>query len=556
MDTNNSLKSRGNGGEIPAPIDDIAASVLLVDLRSGRILYANQDACTNLEKKCHDVVDHLYQDVFPSQLVLAYESLIPKEVDEKIHTIVYYHPGKTVWRQLVLRLVKKNGADCTLLTITDISQFVFSQYASENAACFDSQLWLPNGRKLEADINELINVDTVDLIYFRLESLPEIRGMYGWESGDILLQEIRDWLLASGAEEPEQIYHLENGFAVLGRGVTKEDGERRAHTILNRFNQPWVLPICGQKMQVYCAIKLGIVRGQYVKNDMRNLLLRTIESAPQDQRYVVYDAQTNKKANDELRIRDTLINCIYSGMKGFEVYYQPIVEASTRRWIAVEALCRWFPSPGEQVPPDIFIHDAERLGLIGMVDSWVRKTAMERCVELGLDKKTFFLDVNFSPRQQFNRPFLRDLKNSIMETGFPVDKLNIEITESSHLVQDENILHHLKNITGHGIKLSLDDFGTGYSSLEYLIRINANFLKIEKLFLDDIATDKYKQYLLQMLKGLANYLGMRIIAEGIETEMQLQILRRLDIGFAQGYLFSKPIPYEILKREIDHFTIS
>jgi EAL domain-containing protein (putative c-di-GMP-specific phosphodiesterase class I) len=139
------------------------------------------------------------------------------------------------------------------------------------------------------------------------------------------------------------------------------------------------------------------------------------------------------------------------------------------------------------------------------------------------------------------------------KTGFPARKLNIEITESAKMPFDEQTIARLNLIKENDITLSLDDFGTGYSSFENLIKISADMLKTERLFLDKIENDPYRQYLLRVLADLAHFLDMRLVAEGVETETQYELLKDYGADYMQGYLFSKPLTSDELRAHVERF---
>ncbi|MDL2225962.1 EAL domain-containing protein, partial [Eubacteriales bacterium OttesenSCG-928-M02] len=309
----------------------------------------------------------------------------------------------------------------------------------------------------------------------------------------------------------------------------------------------------GQDLSVFCSIRLGIVHGKYFKNEMRNLLLRTIAEAKHADRYVIYDEKTDQRARRKLRMRDALIQCVHNDMQGFSVHYQPIVEADGGRWTALEALCRWTMPNGEGVSPAAFIPIAEQLGLIGEVDAWVRQQAMQQCVALGLEKKQFMLSLNYSPIQRIDETFIQELQRALSSAGYPANKLNLEITENEKMLFDEESMAGLEHIAQLGVKFSLDDFGTGYSSLKNLMKIPAANVKIDKLFLDDVQGDPFRQQLLKMLAMLSKQLGMLLVAEGVETEEQCQLLKDYGVDFMQGYLFSRPLSYQELQKNVYRF---
>ncbi len=534
-------------------MDEMEAAVLLIGWDDGMVKYVNGHVCRDLGKQHGELIHCHYGDFFLPEFIPFYDHLAKACEDGDVHTAIYYWAERTQWEQVSANRIHLESGPHLLLTINNITDITLSQFMTDNVVYFDNLLNMPNGSKLEEDINALANVETVALLYFTISGMREINNLYGWNNGNNLLIQIRDWLIFS---EPlrAQMYRLEDGFAILGRGVSIEDAKERAEAIVRRFEQTWTLSVGGRNVSLYCSIKMGIVYGKYVRNEMRSLLLRMIEAAPQDGKgYVVYDENVDRAAKWALRIRDALINCIQNGMKGFELHYQPIVETETGRWVAAEALCRWTTPDGTKVPPDVFIRFAEQLGLIGKLDAWVRRKAMSQCVEIGLHEKDFVLDINFSPMQKIDESFVCELCQTLSRTGFPPHKLNFEVVESARMPFDDENLNGLRLIEERGIRLSLDDFGTAYSSLENLIRISARILKTDKLFLDGIETDRYKQYLLQMLVDLSRHLEMKVVAEGVETEEQFRLLKGYGVDFTQGFLFSRPLTYAQLKENADRF---
>lgn len=529
-------------------LDQIAAAVMVID-KDGVIRHANRHVRDDLDLAHDAIVGKHCRQVFWPEFMAYYDNIVAECATGEEFCGIYYWAAKTIWEQICARNIVWESRPSILMTITNVSEIVYSKYHSENIAYFDNLLGLPNGAKLEEDINDLANVETVALLYFEIDRFEDVNELYGWDSGNDLLAQVRDWLLASEIRRA-QLYRINNGFASLGRKLSREDAEERAAEIRDRFKKPWVLSAGGKSIFLYFTVKIGIVHGKYIKNEMRNLLLRTIRAAAGKRNgTAVYDEEEDRKAKRVLVIRDSFINSLYNDMTGFDVHYQPIVDVATKRWVAVEALCRWTTPDGERIPPVDFILAAEHLNLIEYLDSWVRGTAMRQCASLGLDRLDFSLGVNFSPTQRLNDVFRADLFRSLHDSRYPPDKLNIEITESTRMVFDDENIAGLGKLKRHGITLSLDDFGTGYSSMENLIKISADAIKIDKVFMEGVENDSYRQYLLKMLVDLAHHLKMNLIAEGVETEGEFALVSKYGVDRVQGYLFSKPLPFDLLKHE-------
>lgn len=548
------MTSKEHPSRLVQLLDTIGAAIIVVGREDDRLLYFNRRMCEDLRKTADEIEGRRYQDVFWPDFSNVYMDLVKDCADGQEHTVVFYWAERVIWEQVSARSILWDGQfPAVLLTITNITEVGRAEYEYMRLAYFDNLLELPNGQKLEEDINELVNVDTVALIFFEIERFKAINDLYGWDAGDYLLIQIRDWLLET-EDRHSQLYRVHNGFCLLGRGISFEDAQEKCEKINRRFNHPWAISSTENDFPLFCSVQIGLVYGKYVKNGMRKLLSRTIHGhGPTYHGYTIYNEQADEAAKESLRLRQTLINCILEGMEGFSVHYHPIVTAQTGQWIGAEALCRWTTPEGQRVSPLVFISLAEQLNLIGRVDNWVRKTAMESCVGWGLSKKQFFLDINFSPTQAVDDRFISELRTMLETTNCPPGMLNLEITESAKMdFSDENLkgLHQLKQT---GISLSLDDFGTGYSSLESLINVPAAALKTEKLFLDNIESDAYRQYLLRLLIDLAHELDMMLIAEGVETQVQKELLEHYGVDYMQGFFFSYPLPAHEFEKSLWRF---
>ncbi|GEM_PF-2278510 len=533
-------------------LDEVPASILIVG-RDGIIRYINRNVSIVLGKMESEIIGTDYRRLFWPEFISIYDQIVAECEKKREYTCIYYWSEMTLWEQIVARTIMWEDHPSILLTISTVSDVILSEYQLTDRTYFDNLLNLPNGNKLEEDLNVLANLETVVLIYFKIKRFNDINELYGWDCGDDLLKQISGWLLVSESRRV-QLYRVNNGFAILGRKMSMDDAYARVAEIQRRFKKSWTLNAGGNTLHLHFPINIGIVYGKYVKNEMRNLLLRTIHAAENaEDGFAVYDENIDREAKKHLKLRDCFINCIFNEMQGFAVNYQPIVNVENRNWIGVEALCRWTTPTGEKVPPIDFIRAAEQLRLVGQVDDWVRREAMRQCVAAGLARKHFTLDVNFSPTQQIDAKFIKGLLDCLKETRFPPEKLNVEITESAKINFDKNSLDTLGQLKDYGIKVSLDDFGTGHSSMENLIMLSADAIKTEKIFLDGLEDDVQRQHLLRTLIELARYLHMNLIAEGVETEKQLALIREYGVQYAQGYLFSKPLTYGQLRDNVGRF---
>ncbi|MBV8983691.1 MAG: EAL domain-containing protein, partial [Acidimicrobiia bacterium] len=229
------------------------------------------------------------------------------------------------------------------------------------------------------------------------------------------------------------------------------------------------------------------------------------------------------------------------------LHYQPIVDLKTEKIVAVEALVRWEHPERGMVPPLEFIPIAEETGLIVPIGRWVLDRA---CRDMAAWKvqhpdHPLYAHVNVSVNQL--QCVLDDTRRALATTGADPSSLVLEITESVMVHDTDDVVACLKDLKALGVRVSLDDFGTGYSSLSYLRRLPIDLLKIDKAFVKGIAGDAEESSLGRAVVHIAKTLDLETAAEGIETEEELAALKSLGCGFGQGFLFSKPLPFDELE---------
>jgi diguanylate cyclase (GGDEF)-like protein/PAS domain S-box-containing protein len=225
----------------------------------------------------------------------------------------------------------------------------------------------------------------------------------------------------------------------------------------------------------------------------------------------------------------------------FTLFYQPIVCTSSRSVKAMEVLLRWRRPGHGLVAPDDFIPMLEENGQIVPVGEWVIRAACEQAVawrDAGV--RQVALAVNLSARQFMHRGLIESIRRIVVDTGIDPAMLEFEITETALMQHGQQTMETLEQISAMGIRLSIDDFGTGYSSLAYLKRFPVDTIKIDRAFVRDLETSSEDRAIVAAIMALAGSLGLSVVAEGVETEAQLALLREHGCGFAQGYLFAKP----------------
>jgi len=247
------------------------------------------------------------------------------------------------------------------------------------------------------------------------------------------------------------------------------------------------------------------------------------------------DARVKARSALEFELRQAIM------CNQFELFYQPVVNLQDSTITSFEALLRWHHPERGLISPAEFIPIAEETGLINQLGEWVLRTA---CTEAMTWPDNIKIAVNISPVQFNNQALVLTVIGALAASGLPARRLELEITETAIIHDEAATLVKLSQLREMGVQISLDDFGTGYSSLSYLHRIPFDKIKIDKSFIDNIASDDSSLAIVQAVITVANTRNVTVVAEGVETEQQREFLRMLGCSEMQGYLFSRPVPVQ------------
>ncbi|MFA5372378.1 MAG: EAL domain-containing protein [Sideroxydans sp.] len=439
--------------------------------------------------------------------------------------------------------------------IRDITEQKASEELIWNQANFDSLTGLPNRRmfhdRLTQDIRKAHRAGLkIALLFIDLDKFKEVNDTLGHSLGDILLQEAAR-RISGCVREADTVARLGGDeFTVILTGLEDIGSiDRVAENILQNLAKPFQL----ENEIAYVSASIGITLYPDDAVGIEDMLKNADQAM-----YVAKNKGRNRfdyftsSMQQAAQMRLQLTNELRSGLEAsqFLLYYQPIVDVSSGRIIKAEALVRWQHPKRGLVSPALFIPLAEETGLIIEIGEWVFREAarqVKRWQALYNDK--FQVSVNVSP-VQFGCTagcIGSEWLSYLQELDVPGQGMVIEITESLLLDADPEIARKLAEFRDAGLQTAIDDFGTGYSSLSYLKKFDIDYLKIDQSFVRDLATDHNDRALSEAIIVMAHKLGLKVIAEGVETEEQCNLLSVAGCDYGQGYLFSRPMPAEELE---------
>lgn len=433
-------------------------------------------------------------------------------------------------------------------THTDISKRKSAEAQVFRLAHYDQITHLPNRVLfLERFQKEIIkcqrNNQFITLMYLDLDNFKEINDTLGHDVGDMLLKETADRLVSCVRADDIVARMGGDEFTILLSDLNNQAStERIAQKILDKFTEPFNLK--GEALYITTSIGISVYPedGAEVEVLLKNADQAMYAAKEQGRnRYQHFTSCMQDAALTRMHLSNDLRSALASNQ--FRLYYQPIVELASGNIHKAEALIRWQHPLRGLVSPDEFIPIAERTGMIIEIGDWVFTEAVKQVTKWLPHQPNFQISVNRSPVQfRANLKYHLDWINHLQMQGVSGQNICIEITESLLLDARDVIIEQLEGYGKFGIQVAIDDFGTGYSSLAYLRKFDIDYVKIDRSFTSNIHPDSSDLVLCEAIIAMAHKLGKKVIAEGIETQEQLDLLLAAGCDFGQGYLFSKPIP--------------
>jgi diguanylate cyclase (GGDEF)-like protein/PAS domain S-box-containing protein len=452
----------------------------------------------------------------------------------------FYDPAG-VW--LSLRVYARE--DGLSVFFHDISDRKRAEERLEQLATRDDLTGLPNRAWLNGHLKAMLaqarSQAATTVMFIDLNRFKEVNDSLGHAAGDVLLQQVGQ-RLQSCMRPGDVVARLGGDEFVVAAHCTGRDA---AAGIAQRLLKTLTVPFYIDGLEMCVGASIGIsLSGQ--DGATADLLFQNADTAMYkakalgESSYQFFEPEMSVEARRRLQIEAALRRALELGQ--FELHYQPRIDVRTLRLRGVEVLLRWKHPDLGQVSPFEFIPIAEERGHIEAIGRWVLFEACRVGKQLS-DKygTTLHVSVNVSARQLRTAGLVAEVEQALRDSGFPPRALELELTESALIEDTEQSVDVLRRLKRLGVKLALDDFGTGYSSLSYLKRFPVDVLKLDRSFFLEQSLDANGDAFVGALVHMAHALGLKVVAEGIETEDVMETLRACRCDEAQGYLFARPM---------------
>jgi len=394
----------------------------------------------------------------------------------------------------------------------------------------------------------------VAVLLLDLDDFKTVNDSLGHAAGDELLVAVAS-RLRSCVRPGDTLARLAGDeFAIL---LDELDDRDDVTAVARRVGKRLEAPFEVDAMEIAVRASIGISLGQS-PDDRPEDLMRDADVAMYAAKargkggYQVFEPHMRQAVVRRMELKADLRHALERGE--LQVHYQPYIKLADESIVGAEALLRWEHGDRGIIPPGDFVPLAEEMGLIVPIGRWVLGEACGQAVEWGRrwpELGPLTLSVNVSARQLQDRLFVGDVAAIVSERGLAPGQLVLELTESSLVEDPDQAVQRLLELRELGIRLALDDFGTGYSSLGYLQRYPIEILKVHRAFVAELGRHPDEPALAKAILQLAHHLGMKTIAEGVEDATQVESLRALGCGYAQGYHFARPLPPEAFAELLD-----
>lgn len=541
------------GKKYQAIFDSAHDGIILFDLINKKIIDVNQKACEIIGYSYDEVLSESIQRTVLMELFSG-NNLYPrieraaKGEPQLFDCKITQKSGQIIWLEINLKRTLIGHDDCLLGILRNISDRKEQEQAIYHAAYFDTLTALPNRTSFyEYLAQELRTVSSSSLtsgavLFVDLDDFKMINDAFGHSYGDSVIIKVGKYLAAEagknslvarvGGDEfsilipnescPEKVKTIAGNMI---RSLSREYGVANSHTYLSASIGIAFYPLHGTTTEEIC---------------MNADLAMYAAKAAGKNTWVVFEPHLQKRVYETMILKQGLREAIEQN--GLSLVYQPIIHAQSGKIVSFEALLRWRSPQYGSIPPSRFIPLAEESGMIHKIGRWVIDEACRFARKLfSMGKRDIHIAINLSPRQLIDGDFVALVLDCVDEAGIRPNQLEFEVTENTLIASLEDSTQQLAKLRAFGVELSLDDFGTGYSSLTYLKNLPVTKLKIDKSFIDSIVGDDHQLRFFRSIVDMAHVMRLNVVAEGVETMEQFEIVSQSKCDFVQGYFISHPL---------------
>ena len=537
----------------------------LVRLDDSTILDANRSLADMLARPVDDLVGRSIREItHPDDLRAAASHRARLELgiaDTYLLDQRYLRSdGQFVWARTRVAVTEDEGVSLAITHIEDVTEQRRTAERLQFAASHDDLTGLPNRTELLRRVDDLLErsaVGDVAILFIDLDNFKAINDSLGHGIGDVLLMAMTSRLAATAGERGLLARFGGDEFIVVLDGLRGDVGQASVDPVVvaEALREAVRRAVVVEGTELFVTASIG-----FSLNDRDGVtatdLLRDADAA-------MYRAKARGRDCVEAFApgsHETKVLALRTatelrrGIERGEVvpYYQPIVELTTGHVVGFEALARWLHPQRGLLSPDQFLPMAEETGLMGELGASILEDALAQFARWRAHDLPFAdaqLSVNVGTRQVVDPNFAELVADLLAQTGIPADALWLEITETALMADVKASTVALRNLRSLGLHLAVDDFGTGYSSLTYLKRFPVEAIKIDRTFVAGLGLDSEDTTIVEAVVNLGHSFGIAVVAEGLETPLQLSRLRQLGCDRGQGYLFGRPRPASIVEAE-------
>jgi diguanylate cyclase (GGDEF)-like protein/PAS domain S-box-containing protein len=545
-----------------AEILEATPDIVCIIHPTNKLWYLNSAGCQTLQiADPTNIKGRQIDEIFPANFVRLLKTTLSEVLEKGIwsgETELPSEDGDAPYSMVVLAHKNHHGRVKYLSIIArDISERKKFETELQYQATHDNLTGLPNRFLLLDRFRSALqqakrNQNHVAVMFVDLDNFKRVNDSLGHAAGDQFLAEIATRLRRCLRPHDTIARHGGDEFTII---LTDIKTPENVLAVVNKLQEEFVRPILTEENEIYATFSTGI--SLYPEDgDQPEELLRHADSAMYNAKkagsnqYCFYAPAMNARSREILMLEAELRRAIE--LREFSLFYQPQLDLTSGAIIGLEALIRWHHTGRGLVPPAEFVGLLETSGLIISVGEWIIRQACRQHANLrhhGFGEVR--ISVNVSALQFGDRDFLAKVQRILREENMPADHLELEITENIIMQDPEATVVTLNALRRLGVRSAIDDFGTGYSSLSYLKKFPINLLKIDQTFIRDLQTERGDSAIVEASIALAQKLNLEIVAEGVETEAQLNFLRDCKCGIAQGYYVSRPIPGDAVAKWLE-----